>query len=113
MSPRSLASDWHPLEDEDEPVIERDVPPVIHRIERAWRCRAVRLGAAFGGLWAFTRGDRQAVSFGVIVGEGQGMPPEARAAADPLVRISGLPLILVAGEQWAKVTGGPLVFRPV
>lgn len=108
------SDDWHPLDDDEAPAIERDAPAVIYRIERAWRCRAVRLGEAYGGLWAFTRGDRQAVSFGVLVGAGQAMPPDAWAVAEPLVRLSGLPLILVAGDQWARFQpGADLVFRPV
>jgi hypothetical protein len=113
-----LASDdWHPLDD-DEPLIERDAPAVVYRLERAWRCRAVRLGEAYGGLWAFTRGDKQAVSFGVILHEGEAIPPATMAVAWPLVTLSALPLIAVVGDRWARVTSpdqapAASAFRPV
>ena len=112
-----LTDHWHPIED-DAPLIERDVPPVIYRLERAWRCRAVRLGEAFGGLWAFTRGDKQAASFGFVTGQGEALDACALGAAWPLVALSGLPLILVVGDAWARVAAPDRLppseaFRPV
>ena len=77
-----------------------DVPPIVSRAERSWRCRAVPLGPAFGGLWAMTRGERQAAAFMAL----DGLSAAAWGAARPLMQISGLPLVVLTEGGYARVT---------